>query len=57
MKRLLRYLFGKCDYCGKLLRKGGGKGFGTAHKVYYGISQDSVIQYACLNCEMCFDED
>lgn len=52
---ILRWLFGKCDYCGNLLRKGGGTGFGTLNTVWYGL--EKKIKYSCLRCEMMFDED
>lgn len=56
MKKLFRYLFGKCDYCGNLLRNGGGKGTGTVHYVWKQSNPNKKI-YACFKCEMGFDED
>jgi len=57
--RIIRRLFGKCSYCGNLLRKGGGKGYGTLHTVYESPSPTSkeIKKYACMKCEMMFDDD
>ena len=62
--RMYRWLFRKCDYCGNKIKNGGGKVFngGTPHYVYPSLpngfpSDKQIVQYACLKCEMEFDEE
>jgi hypothetical protein len=60
VRKLFRYVFGHCSYCGNLLRNGGGRGYGTPHRVLTGepgTQSHEVTQYACMNCEMTFDDD
>ena len=61
---LLRWLFSRCDYCGYPIAEGGGRRYrgGTPHYVYPSLkngmpSKKEKLKYACLRCEMEFDED
>ena len=57
VRGIYNYLFVRCAYCGKLLRQGGGIGIGTRQVVYPKPNlENPVTQYACLNCEMEFDD-
>lgn len=57
IKGLLRYLLGHCHYCGGLLRNGGGRGRGTPHRGFDGSVGRETVVYACMACEMEFDDE
>lgn len=48
----LQHIFRRCSYCGGWM-----KGRGVRHPVFTGARLKPVNQWACMKCEMDFDDE